>query len=1327
MSQLTPEPPAPPRTERPLTAQRLAQYVARGRCERHLRFALFPSEAAELLNRYKLEIEPLSPLLSGAGQSYEREMVERLRARGLDVRDVERAAPEAFAREVRAQKEGRVLYYQPNLKGRIGDWDCEGRADLIEVTRDARGLAATVVDFKASARETVSFRLQVAFYVRLLKATLGAAGVELSELSGAVAARGGSTEDGWEPFDLSLYDDEIERLVAAPSSDVARAALAGRGRARYHLRAACDGCPYNALCFADTAEREDLSLVPLITSSEKRALADAGINSARALASLMEYAEGGGLKPASGAEELLRRAAARWPLSGRLPLLVQRARAAVRRLDRSTESKRYVVGSDYGSLPDPAMHPGLVRVFVDAQRDYLRDKLFLVAARVTGPRAVSEIVEMTDAPPDAEGERAMLVGWLRRVLPAIAEAAGADEAPLHVYTFAQRGERALLDALARHFDALCAVPAFYDLLTSSPALSQSMVSLLSEEVRTRLNLAPVCHNLYEVARALGFDWKDAETDFRKTFRARVFDNRRTFRRDPSTGTFERDESKGEEDADAPAPFVQIESAARFGAEIPLEYAYAAWGLLRETEGAGERARAQLRGFAGVTAEQVRDFARARTRAMQHVEESFTYKNRKVEKVPLDLTRLGEVETDPSEIPLSRSLEDFLLLEHHASFQDRMLHLSLPPRERAETGRTAVMRCERYERDEDREERAWFRFADAEGRDLPASEAGLRRMREGDWLVLNPLRDGEGRMLPASRILRGRLATVEEVSAERVTLRLLPMSFKNSPFRYPHMLYVPEGGALYTADEMADDLNADKFLEACRHASSNHLYACLSDPEEGKRPRALRPKRLRDAREFARLAAAAQKPHGLTEAQADIVGSRLEERVVVLQGPPGTGKSHTLGLAVLARAAALASPARPFRVAVLAKTHAAASVALESVAKRRDELLKAYAGTPEGDTLINPLARLKVLKVCNDAGDLVPPGVGRLTPDGDDELTASEQWEMLLAEPALVVGGTPGGLYNLVKKGASKGRGVDWTGEHFDLVVVDEASQMGLAEALTAAAFLRADGQFIAVGDHRQMPPILAHAWDREARRDLGRARVHLSVFEYLQALGFARVALDQSFRIPEEVADFLGRHVYARDRIAFRSSNRTRLAPCEGLDEAWLRAALAPEHALVVVVHDEDGSQQSNEFEAGLVSAVVSAAAERLGLDAREGVGIVVPHRAQKALLASRLGTLGGCVDTVERFQGGERDLVVVSATASDREFAESESEFLLEPRRLTVAVSRPRRKLVLIASRSVFELTPNDLDDYERGSLWKRLHHEARRVLWEGEVAGRRVAVRTT
>src|SRR2546421_176953 len=236
-----------------------------------------------------------------------------------------------------------------------------------------------------------------------------------------------------------------------------------------------------------------------------------------------------------------------------------------------------------------------------------------------------------------------------------------------------------------------------------------MVSLLAEEVRARTNLAPVCQNLYETAAALGFEWKDERTDFRRVFRARVFDNRRTFVRDRATSLFNRDPSKTDDDRDddAPPPFVRVESAARFGAEIPLEYAYAAWGLLRETSESNERERSQIRGFKGVSTEQIRDFARTRTRAMQRVE------------------------------------------------------------------------------------RARFRFADADGGEVSVKDLGLLRLRIGDWVVLNPLADAEGRALPAWKLVRGRLAIVEEISASNVSLRLLPMNFKSSPFRYRHQLFAPE--------------------------------------------------------------------------------------------------------------------------------------------------------------------------------------------------------------------------------------------------------------------------------------------------------------------------------------------------------------------------------------------------------------------------------------------------------------------------------------------------------------------------------------------------------
>src|SRR5207244_10207896 len=93
---------------------------------------------------------------------------------------------------------------------------------------------------------------------------------------------------------------------------------------------------------------------------------------------------------------------------------------------------------------------------------------------------------------------------------------------------------------------------------------------------------------------------------------------------------------------------------------------------------------------------------------------------------------------------------------------------------------------------------------------------------------------------------------------------------------------------------------------------------------------------------------------------------------------------------------------------------------------------------------------------------------------------------------------------------------------------------------------------------------------------------------------------------------------------------------------------------------------------------------DELHLDPQDGLGVVVPHRAQRAALKELFPDLAaaGAIDTVERFQGGERDLVVVSATASDPEFVLAEARFLLNPNRLNVALSRPRKKLILINRR---------------------------------------------
>jgi superfamily I DNA and/or RNA helicase len=393
------------------------------------------------------------------------------------------------------------------------------------------------------------------------------------------------------------------------------------------------------------------------------------------------------------------------------------------------------------------------------------------------------------------------------------------------------------------------------------------------------------------------------------------------------------------------------------------------------------------------------------------------------------------------------------------------------------------------------------------------------------------------------------------------------------------------------------------------------------------------------------------------------------------------------------------------------THTAVEVVLRSLAHKLGSLDQ----DPSTAEIADVLSDIRLFKEVAGGEGPVPDGteaIGR-----DDLLECLEQ-------DLCVIAALPSGVHRLLQ---GVGKPIDWSRKYFDLLVIDEASQLSLPAAVLAGAPLRDDGQAIVVGDHRQMAPILAHDWDHEPRRGAQDTRIYASTFESLRDRGFPVVGLDQSFRLHHATAAFLENHVYAADEVGFHSLNDALLPACGGL-EGHVAAALAPEYPVVVIEHAEHESLKRNDTEIAILAPIIEAARDRLGLDAEDGMGVVVPHRSQRAALKGLFPDLAaaGAIDTVERFQGGERDLIVVSATASDPEFVLAEARFLLNPNRLNVALSRPRKKLIVIGSSTIFRLVPPDMQVFESALLWKRLRYEfSAEVLWEGEIDG--VAVRVS
>lgn len=155
----------------------------------------------------------------------------------------------------------------------------------------------------------------------------------------------------------------------------------------------------------------------------------------------------------------------------------------------------------------------------------------------------------------------------------------------------------------------------------------------------------------------------------------------------------------------------------------------------------------------------------------------------------------------------------------------------------------------------------------------------------------------------------------------------------------------------------------------------------------------------------------------------------------------------------------------------------------------------------------------------------------------------------------------------------------------------------------------------------------------------------------------------------------------------------------------------------------------------GTLGAILTALQEVHDLDARHGFGVVVPHRAQR--IALRLAhpqlsvkdengvVLFAAVDTVERYQGDEREVILISATESDPDYIQASAAFLLDPRRLTVALSRAKRKMILVASRSIFEYASVNDEAFHNAQIWKNLLRRACTTeLYRGENDGHSLAV---
>lgn len=1415
-----------------LTPTDVSQFVRLEQCERYLRFRLAERAGQKFMEESGVIPQRITPLLSLSGSTFEEGIEADL---GKRCRTIQYAAKYALdhnrpannaevVAEAKKLAPGQsVLLFQPRLEGELQGWLLRGDVDLLRLERSTDGTLSTLIgDMKSTTEVKVEHRLQVAFYRLMLERLLTDAGLPHLPIQTGILFRppADPTPDEEEEIkplrdaakqvfgldgsllevvaDPDAYIQSAHDLVLGKDSTARRVAGTPFEQLPYCLSFKCDGCLYNEFCMKWSAEREDLSLLPYMTGTEKEALRRAGVTTVQAVATLKNFApstDGGPsteLVPAPGRETQVKRIAATWPVGPRLDELVHRARSFRRSVRKdSTQALSYIPGKGNSSLPvsRPDLNSNLVRIYLDAQQDYLEGRVYLLGALVVAckdgsPVGRRGVVRLTDGPPDtAAKERELFQGWTKELLRTVIQMAQGEappgekkSAPIHVIFFDRHEQRVMLEALARNFPPILeATPPLYDFLTQIAAFDSPIASFLDEEMRTFKNYPMTCQSLQSVAQYLKFDWNTPHK-FRETFKARLFDY------------------LGKLDIDGASEWFTRRS--RFASSLPLEYAYAAWGQLpKPAAGKGD----EFADFRGVTKDLLVAFETRRLEALEHVAGSIQG-NPNTQKTPFTLPDLAGYEDKAHD--LAHALHEFVTIERLVALNDWKATRHAPPERRVLMGDCLLVRYvetdqepgvaeqnrENERRRRKREEyAAAFRAAnpdkqfkmnkeqsveckwspeglrlrlrvECEGVDCNLHEALLMStLRDGDRLVLYPRWTVDERlpvdqrkeftptpkqMLYGQRAELLRIVATKKDEEGRITEAFAEVELKESrggdwskPYVFPAINRPLQEGKLHTLDPCPNEWYAywcAQVVNGLCSGSPNTLYDRLvTPPPPGDGSGSAGQKAFRAGLDAFRGAGLL---HDFEDSKRAFIGAHARTPVLLVQGPPGTGKSYSTGFAVFARLQGAMREKRPCRVFLSCKTHAATDVLLKNVLEVREKVRELRATNPKlfGKYFDARLLDVPLYRVAPN--DPPPNGVIALAKDAEKDTDEDYNADLIEEHEWAVVAVTPGGTYGMLKQKWPKNV---FGHELCDLLVLDEASQMSLPEAVVAALPLKPDAPLVVVGDHRQMPPIVKHDWGSEARRTFRQYQVYESLFDTLRAQDPPMIRFAESFRLHAAMAEFLRQEVYRHDGIAYHSKKRDRLAAHPVADDL-ATAVLHPDYPLVVVAHDEAESQMRNTFEQALIEPVLRALADkkRYGLDAVDGLGIVVPHRAQRAALQQSFPELcildaatglpaRSAIDTVERFQGGERTVILVSATESDRAYLLASSEFLLDPRRLTVALSRAKQKMILVASRSIFSLFSPDEETFANALLWKNLLlRTCTALLWEGQRDSRRVAV---
>ena len=253
---------------------------------------------------------------------------------------------------------------------------------------------------------------------------------------------------------------------------------------------------------------------------------------------------------------------------------------------------------------------------------------------------------------------------------------------------------------------------------------------------------------------------------------------------------------------------------------------------------------------------------------------------------------------------------------------------------------------------------------------------------------------------------------------------------------------------------------------------------------------------------------------------------------------------------------------------------------------------------------------------------------------------------------------------------------------FDVAIIDEASQTTIPSILIPIAKAK---RFILAGDHKQLPPVVSSDSAKELKETL---------FEkFIEKYPSKKQLLNVQYRMNEKLMKFPNSEFYNGELICDEKVKDSSIDIVrEDLDiDSPLVFIDTSNHPKRQETKLKYSKSYNNMLEAKLALKIVNDYLD-LGFD-EEDIGVISPYSDQVNMISNETDVE---VKTVDGFQGGEKEIIIISTVRSNEK---GKLGFLEDLRRLNVAITRAMKKLIIIG----------DIETLNHNDTYKRLIEDCR------------------